>query len=925
MTDGPKLSAAQLEAVAYRGTALQIIACAGSGKTEAVSRRVAALLAEGAEPESIVAFTFTEKAGAELKERIYRRAGELLGGTSTERLSPMYVGTIHGWCFHTLQAFDPRFGNYEVIDEHRHAALLSREARALELKGLAGRHWDGIRAWIRIVDLVGDELLDRGALEAASLLGRWDTYLGLMDRYRLLTFGRLVVELIRLLEDPVAGARIRAPLRHLVVDEYQDVNPAQERLVSLLASDGASLCVVGDDDQAIYQWRGADVANIVGFGRRRPESHGVRLLENRRSRPGIVRAASDFASRIDGRLEKSMHAVRPDDGDALFAWSAPTDLEEAEILADTVVRLRAQGRRWSDMAVLLRSVRGAGGPIIAALNARHVPVSAGGRTGLFLVPELSALGETYAYLAGFQWRDGAFGAPRDPDLGAASATLHARFPARTVADIEGYVVDWRSFYTRLNTKPVDLVSDYYRFLDWLGIPRALGPGEDGDSGLLGSLARFSNLLADYEHMNRRGRYSGEGGKLVFEPGPDRGKAYWFGLGNYLLHYAFGAYEDFEGEPAIGADAVQVLTVHQAKGLEWPVVFLPSLVDGRFPSSRSGRAEESPFPESVFPAEKRERYAGTDADERRLFYTAMTRARDALYLSCFDRKSRAFAPSPYLLEVAGGTVPRPPDDLPLPEVPAGFVPPTAERVELSFSELATWEDCGNRWRLANSFGFENRLAEELGYGHAVHHVLRMIAERVANGGEAPDEREVAELVGREFYAPFANPGGHERMVASARRLVSRYLSEWRSDLDRIWAVERPFELHTEDGLVSGRADVVLDREGDADGTLAIVDYKTSATPELTARYEWQLRVYARAAELEGRAVGAAWLHDLSGDERSAVDIGEAALDAAVERARRALAAIRSGDCPPRPEARKCASCDYRRVCGRRDPAADDADE
>src|SRR4249919_1511628 len=120
------LSPAQEQVIAHRGGDLQVIACAGSGKTESISRRVAALIAEGAEPASIVAFTFTERAASELKDRITRRVAERMGEDFRDRLGPMFVGTIHAYCFRLLQDHVPQYGNYDVLDENRHAGSLSR-------------------------------------------------------------------------------------------------------------------------------------------------------------------------------------------------------------------------------------------------------------------------------------------------------------------------------------------------------------------------------------------------------------------------------------------------------------------------------------------------------------------------------------------------------------------------------------------------------------------------------------------------------------------------------------------------------------------------------------------------------------------------------------------------------------------------------
>jgi DNA helicase-2/ATP-dependent DNA helicase PcrA len=909
------LSPAQQEIVAHRGSDLQIIACAGAGKTEALSRRVASLIAEGVAPESIIAFTFTEKAGAELKERIYRRVEEYSGSDVLDTLGPMFVGTIHGWCFHALQERVPKYGDYEVIDEHRHAAFLSREAQNLGLKELAGnKHWDGVSEWTRIVDTVGNELLDAPALERAGLLDRYGRYIDLLDRFRFLTFSRVITEAISILEDQSLGPGMRGNLRYVIVDEYQDINPAQERLITLLAGTDAELCVVGDDDQAIYQWRGSDVANIVSFTRRRQKVKAIELLENRRSGASIVTTASEFAQSIQGRLPKRMSAVRATGEPGLVCRQAETDLDEALAIASTVARLHKQGFRYRDIAVLFRSVKTAAEPLIHAFRDQGIPFSAGGRTGLFASPEIGAIGEVFAYLCEFQWRDGGYSPMRAADPAAAAATLsRALVSAPPVTEIEGFIVDWKSFYKRLNTKPIDLVSDYYRFLDFLTVPQSLDPDEPASSALLGSFARFSTLLADYEHIARRGRFHDKNGTNVYRAGNDRGKSFWFGLGNFLLHYAFGSYEDFEGEDSFGSDAVQVLTIHQAKGLEWPIVFLPSLVAGRFPSTRSANMAAWPFAVEDFSQATRDRYAGSDADERRLFYTAMTRARDVLYCSCFKRKNRSFKASPYLLEVAGSSGLPPLTDWPLPAVTSARSTGENTPVEISFSDAATWDECGYRYRLSELFGFQRRLAEELGYGKAVHHALRLVAENARCCGKIPSREEAVAVAQASFYAPFADAPSRERMLASVALLVGNYTEQYADDLQRIWATERPFELHTKDGLLTGRADVILDEEGGTPGRLAIVDYKVAKNDQLADRYERQLRVYTHAGRREGWDVRGAYLHALHNGTREPVDTSEALIAAEVAWASQTLAAIRRKEFTQKPEASRCTACDFVTVC------------
>lgn len=232
-----ELTTAQKNIISYRGGDLQIVACAGAGKTEAISRRVAALLREGVEPRAIIAFTFTEKAGVELKERIYRRTEELVGHDFLDRLGPMFVGTIHGWCFHMLQNAVPHFGNHEVMDEHRHAAFLSREARTLELKALGdGGQWADIHEWKRIVDVIGNEMISKESLGKGGLRERYEKYEDLLERFHFLTFSSIISQAIAQLEKSDVHQRVCGHLRHLIVDEYQDINPRRRDLYSFSRS-----------------------------------------------------------------------------------------------------------------------------------------------------------------------------------------------------------------------------------------------------------------------------------------------------------------------------------------------------------------------------------------------------------------------------------------------------------------------------------------------------------------------------------------------------------------------------------------------------------------------------------------------------------------------------------------------------------------
>lgn len=905
------LSPEQQKVVDHRGGHLQVIACAGAGKTEAISRRVASLIEEGVDPAQIVAFTFTERAAESLKNRITKRIAEVKGPDFLDRLGPMFIGTIHAYCLRLLQDHVPEFGNFDVLDENRLAGLLSREHKRLDLAKLGTQHWRPIFDFMRNADVVENEQIDPPALAGTEFGDCYLRFRQTLERYHFLTFGQLITTAIAALQKPDIFLRVHGQLRHLIVDEYQDINPAQEALIRLLAKPPVNLCVVADDDQAIYQWRGSDVSNMIEFAKRYSPVTPLPLSVNRRCRPTIISTANQFALSISPRLRKKMEPFRPAGGPEVHSWSADTARAEAGVIADTVAKLRKKGYRYKDIAVLYRSVRTSSPPLIEVFKDRGIPFRCAGRTGLFLQPEASVLGKTYAWLIDNDWKNERYGQSESVDLDQLVAEFQDVFTdGAEVKGLRPYLIDWKAM-VKDNTAPVNLVRDYYRLLNLLGV-------QNGDlddpvtSARIGCLARFSQILADFEHVTRRARYVDEKGVQVFRGGQDRGIYFYQRLFNYLQYYALDAYEDFEGEDTFDLDTVDILTVHQAKGLEWPVVFVPSLVKGRFPSKYAGDPQDWLIPETLFPPQARRRYEGGDTEERRLFYVAMTRAKDMLYLSRFRKLTNKFQPSQYLLEIAGGDPPLA-DPLPL---PGPFAPPPDEPEELptvTFSELALYEGCPLRYRFSTSFGFQPQLVTELGYGRAIHHILRRVADLTKANKRLPTPAEVEAVFTEAFYLPFANNAAFDQLFKRAQALVGKYIKDYSSDLLRVWETERAFELHLEDGIVNGRADVILDREAGVVGNLAIVDYKTANDPKADDVFAFQLAIYACAGRGEGLNVEAAYLHQLKESERKGIPIDDPTITAARGRANTLIRGIVAGDFPARPESTKCRACDVRAIC------------
>ena len=908
---GITLSPEQERVVNHRGGHLQVIACAGAGKTEAISRRVSSLILEGAEPNQIVAFTFTERAAQSLKTRITKRIAEAKGPAFLDRLGPMYVGTIHAYCLKMLQDHVPEYGNYEILDENRLAGMLSREHKRLDLNSLGNQHWRPIFDFLRNADVVENELIDTTSIQDTPFGCCYTRFKETLARYHFLTFGLLISEAVRALGNPAIASRVRQNLRYLIVDEYQDINPAQEKLIALLAQDPVQLTVVADDDQSIYQWRGSDVGNMLGFRERYSPATSLTLSVNRRCRPEIIRLANEFATSIAPRLEKRMEYHREAGGPEVFGWAAETDEDEATVIVDTIQRLRQQGYRYKDIAVLFRSVRTSSVPLIEACQERGIPFRCAGRTGLFLQPEAAALGKVYAYLVEGDWKSERYAQSQPVELDGLVRELSVVFnDGEPIPQLDEYLGGWKRL-VKSTSAEVNLVKDFYKLLRELGVHQ-LDLDDPESSTTLGTLARFSQILADYEHVTRRARYVQEENEQVFRGGQDRGTYFYQRLYNYLQYYALDAYEDFEGEDTFDLDAIDILTIHQSKGLEWPVVFLPSLVEGRFPSRYAGRAQEWLLPADLFPQEVRSRYEGSDTEERRLFYVALTRARDVAYLSRFQRKTNTFKPSQYLLEVCGGD-PELVETLPL---PPAFTPGPDHGEELpshSFSELAVYECCPLRFRLSTSLGFQPQLVSELGYGRAIHHILRHVAEVAKARKQPPTTDDVQQIFRDEFYLPFANNAAFHALLDRAQKLVTKYLSDYSSELMRVWETERPFELHLDHGIVTGRADVILDRENGVVGNLGIVDYKTSNDSKSDDVFAFQLAIYAAAGRGEGLDVRAAYLHALKESERKTIPVGDHEVSAARIRADKLIEGISGAAFSATPDKDKCKRCDVRAIC------------
>jgi len=904
----------QLDAIKHETGNLQLIACAGSGKTEVVARRVVQLLAKGGKdglsPANIIAFTFTDKAAAELKERIAKRCREALGDVFG--LADMYVGTIHAFCLELLKSEVPEFLKYEVLNEVQQNLLVDRHSQqsglttSTTLDGVPLKRFTDTGRYVDALAILREARLNDKKLKRCSIVNGLRAYRGLLHDRSYLDYTAIMEEAVKaMVQDAALQKRLKVRIKHVIVDEYQDVNPIQECIVRLLHDLGASICVVGDDDQTVYQWRGSDVTNILTFAERYPQVKQIRLEENFRSSQGIVETARDFIKQNTERLPKAMvpTQAQPYEAGDIVALSFDAPETEASYIAETIRQLRGlafqdgdegRGLSYSDVAILLRSVKANGAPITMALRAAGIPHIVGGMNNLFYTAEAEAGRLVFYFMAGRPGvdKEGLRNAWTAAEVGIDAAKLDlavANAEQARAALNEPDQKRW-GFYSLQRT--------FLTFLEEIELREERVPDGRGEV-VFYNLGKFSQLISDFEAINFHSKPAEK----------------YDAFAGFLQYRAEDAYpEGWQDNQYANPDAVRVMTVHQAKGMQWPAVFVPALLRNRFPSAKIG----GPSAWHLIPKDGvvgQPRYEGDVEDERRLFYVAMTRSQKFLFLTwaAIPGKNNRYAKKSEFWDdvLASKWVKRRPVSFgerrrTTPRPRAGV-----SNVVLSFSDLKYFFECPYQFKLRILYGFNAPIHEALGYGKSLHDALAEIHARAIQG-DVTAVREVPRLVKTHLHTPYAYPALREKLEESASRIVTDYLKDNAALFNKIEFSEKKIEINLGDGVsVVGRIDLV--RRLDTNET-SIVDLKTSERSQAEDVTDTQLHIYALGyQELTGRRADYVEIYELDERKRKPRSVDDDFTEEVKGHVRRAAAALREGGLPAAPGVKVCGACDYRRLC------------
>jgi DNA helicase-2/ATP-dependent DNA helicase PcrA len=609
------LNECQRQAVLHDEGPLLILAGAGSGKTRTLTHRIAYLIQQQqVEPWQVLAVTFTNKAAAEMRERLQRLVGNIDG---------LWISTFHAACARILRRDGEALGygrDFSIYDDQDQQRLL-RDC-------LAELHISDKQLKPRAVATAIDQAKNRGLLpeeypehdhRAEQVAQVYALYQKHLRQANALDFGDLLLQTVRLFrEHPAIRDAYRHRFAHLLVDEFQDTNQVQYEMVRQLAADGRHLCVVGDDDQSIYAWRGAEIGNILNFERDFPGARVIRLEQHYRSSATILEAAGEVVACNTGRKGKTLWTDNPV-GEPLSIEAMPDDLEEARFVAGEISRLRSNGRHLRDVAVFYRT--NAQSRVLEETLVREgLPYIMVGGVKFYARMEIK---DALAYLR-------TLANPAD----SLSARRIVNVPARGIGAVTigriaayeeqagGFLAACRMCLQRGDIKGaaagkvtafVNLMEHFSRRLEDVPFPQLTVELLE-ESGYLPALREEAqSAIIEADKKEARGRLENLEQLLA---GMEEHLSKESSLQEYLEQVALVT--DLDSYDT-SLDRVTLMTLHAAKGLEFPVVFITGMEEGLFPHGRAAGERDDV------------------EEERRLCYVGMTRAMQKLYLTHARRR------------------------------------------------------------------------------------------------------------------------------------------------------------------------------------------------------------------------------------------------------------------------------------------------
>ncbi|MPM22870.1 ATP-dependent DNA helicase Rep [bioreactor metagenome] len=845
------LTTSQQNAVEILNQHLQMVACAGSGKTTTMVARIMNLLKQpGILPANIVAVTYSEKAAASLKQKIYREYEKV--NHNLEGLADMYIGTIHGYCFYLLQNYNEHYKNFEVLNEVQTRLFMKRHKKINGIYDVLyhakndtyplahdrmanDKLQEAISAYKTFLDIGREYGVEKLNSTLQNHIKKYESTLYNESRF---DFTSIIVTTLALLEKGDFDEYITSTVKHLIVDEYQDVNDAQERILEYFSSKGVLLCVVGDDDQTIYHWRGSNLTYIRDFQIRYPSVKREDLDINFRSSCGITDIARQVIQNNRNRLAKQMisHNTQVHEQGDTIAYDFDNRQEEINFIIEKINQLKGveyhkdgktYGLNYDDIVILVSSVKKVP-ELIQALQNNGISFIVEGTQKLFDAEEITAV--CSAFNALFEIVANYDKDTFDRELLRFDAELIQQWAAYSPLDTNGIklaLTNFVAFFHEIDSYEYTIQENLkILFADLQLI------SNNPDERELYNWGKFTEIINDFE-------------KIYL----DLDSVYKLrAFQTFLRDDAPTIYPEGWLSPSFKTiRSLRIMTYHQSKGLEFPVVFLPFLTQNAiFPLRHPGGTSAwGIFNDPLI----KNAYSNDDESYRRLFYVGITRSEKFLFMTRSpqpygNQKMYRNPAQPYIEAKHSpyshqGTA----MDIVYPKSQEAKFS-SDEVITLNFSLLKDLFDCPFKFEMLNVFGFHSPLSIRMGYGRSVHNMLDFVHKHYK---EIPSftDAVISNIVNKYLYLPYGSPVLVKATREKAFHHLRSYIINNQAIFPNILFSEKTIDYSINEYLfIDGRIDLIKDS---LNNTVTIVDFKSSSDVLTRDQIKNQLMVYVLGYE------------------------------------------------------------------------------
>lgn len=921
--DLTKYNQAQKESIQEINNNLQITACAGSGKTRTVVARNMNILINGlAKPNEIVSITFTKKAAAELKQRIYTEFETEF--ESTEGLAEMYVGTIHSFCLNALQETSLKYKNFSILEDVQRTLFVRKKMSNSDMISIEYRsktiptkittpfekyRSNDVRRILPACDFIREEQIDISNLDN-PLVNFYKKYIELLEENNFFDYAQVQHRFLELLDESTKLQEYIKSIKYITIDEYQDTNNIQESILSKIfeLNPAINICVVGDDDQTIYAWRGSDINNFIEFENRYPNVVKKNLSVNYRSSDGIVKLGEHIANKNKQHVSKEFHSYETykyEPGDIVVSPDIDSIETENEQIIAAIKKLKGSEvvRKdgtidiidYSDMAILVHStnkLKEFNQKLLNRLEEENIEFIVDGTRQLFEQHEIKRMYDLFLYFANEY-----LNLNKDFDY---LLDDHEDFVSN-----HGIKEYFQNVYNKIN--PIYYENTIQQF--YLNLMSHLNSFETDNEKVLYNLAVFSDIINDFETINFNDKYEYRFKEFV----------------KFLYYDAKDIYPEGWLSPKFEDNkCLKIITIHSAKGLEFPVVFMPHLCKNYlFPTKAAGGYSlEGLFKDTVSEAYNiyRERYLETEDALTRLFYVALTRSKKYLFMTKaleykkketskrIDKvrpKQLEWALASQYVQYSFDTILN--RDL----VYSDTSDEQISQLVFDFSTLKDIFECPRKFQYSSIFGFYSPLNIRMGYGKSLHNMMEDLYSTHMDEGII---KNLPDLISDNLYLPLAPKTGqyYKDVTTSATKILTEYIDTYGPTLGNAQYIEKPIDYKLNDLVfINGRVDLITNS---VSGEVSIIDFKSDSgtlSPELRAK---QLLIYALGYyKLTGKYPTSVISYDLKTNMSHPKSVTPSEVDAIESEINQAYSMIKSNTFPRCTKSTYCDSCQFKDLC------------